>query len=170
MIQPSIVYRYLLSSILLSVVFGTVSCSLFKPSALHDATIQHPSEEKILFLVFRMTGDTLLHNTRLELLQTTITDGAFKQNKLEQPPSPNYLIIEVAANNKNSFKTFAEHPLVRRAEYDAGNELKSKIIHLSEGDFFVRLPIKGNNNKVKITEILESGRRTVLFNNPILSK
>lgn len=154
---------------LISSFTGTICCLLILQSCVSGKNHQLKTPEnderqdKTAFLIFAMQHDSLQRHNTVQLTGQTIVDGTFKINNTERPGAANYLKVEISNAEGEHYAAFAEHPLIRRVEYEEGNELVSKVVRLQEADFFVRVPIRGTSPMVKLTEYLESGQEKILL-------
>ena len=141
---------FLLLSILLT------SCVLTKRTESNKSNIQNDDNNAIVFLVLRISKDSVQGKNVIEFVSKTKSVGKIKNDYQSQVDSENYLTIDLYGQD-NLIKTIViAHPLYKRIEYIDGNALTSKSIELNKEEFFIRLQMKDNSNKIRISETLKN--------------
>lgn len=131
------------------------SCLGFKKSAPMREDENNKEGDKIVFLLFKMSFDSIQNKNTLTLLEQTSTNGKLKQALSVPENFENYLTLDVIEPSGKKTKIELPHPLFKQFEYEEAGKLISKSIQLKEDKFFVRLQLKGSN-KIKIYETIKS--------------
>jgi len=140
---------FLLLSILLT------SCGLTKRTESNRSNIQY-DDNAIVFVVLRISKDSVQGKNVIEFVSKTKTVGKIKNEYQSQVDSENFLTIDLYEQDKIIKTIVIAHPLYKRVEYLDGNALSSKSIELNKEEFFIRLQIKDNSNKIRISETLKN--------------
>lgn len=105
----------------------------------------HEALEKILFLHLKadVTGITMVDHI--------LAEGHLKKSKL---PTRSYgLAFQVIdRSEENQFAAIVENPLLKKYEYedpDRPGELKMKLVYLDEAEFWIRIPLSENMDRVE---------------------
>ena len=125
-------------------------------------TVQKEKDE-ILFLVLRISKDSVQKKNVIELVSQKKVEGTIKDNDQSSGEYENYMTIEYFRQNKLAKIIVLEHPLFKRMEYPENNVLISKSLDLHREEFFIRLQIKGISNQVRISETLKGNNRRELI-------
>jgi hypothetical protein len=136
------------------------SCTTTKTT---ESTIQNYNENSIYFLVFKISKDSLEEKSSIELVSTTKTIGKFKNDNLDHIDSDNFLTFELFEKDQLVKTIVLEHPLYKNVEYVEGNTFATKSIELNTEEFFVRIQMKGNSNKIKVSETLKDSIKKELL-------
>lgn len=122
-----------------------------------------PDTNKILFVVMRITRDSLSGKKVITVLSKTQTSGTIKKEYSDHADAENYLTVDLFDGEQIVTTITMEHPLYKQVEYaDSTNVLISKKIVLDKADFFIRLPIHGNASLIRISETLKNKARQEL--------
>ncbi len=140
---------FLLLSILLT------SCGLTKSTESNRSDIQYDNNA-IVFVILRIRKDSVEENNVIEFVSKTKIIGKIKNEYQSQVDSENFLTIDLYEQDKLIKTIVIAHPLYKNVEYLEGNSLVSKSIELNTEEFFIRLQIKDNSNKIKISETLKN--------------
>lgn len=140
--------------ILLSIIL--TSCSLSRRTESNENTIQNNDKNEIVFLVLKISEDSIQGKNVIEFVSKTKTAGTIKDYRQDHNDYGNYLTIDVYEQNKLINTIIIEHPLYKRVEYFDGNVLTSKSIELAEQDFFIRMQMTGKSTKIRIYETLKN--------------
>ncbi len=146
-VQTSIQMRIFL---LLPIVLA--SCMLTKS----NESIQQTDKSEIVFLVLRISKDSIQKKNVIEFVSKTKSEGKIKNDNQENLSYDNYLTIEVYEKDKRVNTIIMEHPLFKQVEYLDGNTLSSKSVVLDKQEFFIRLQIKGESAQIKVYETLKN--------------
>ena len=144
--------------ILLSIIL--TSCTSTKTT---ESSIPNSSENAIYFLVFKISKDSLQEKSSIELVSTTKSIGKFKNDNLDHIDSENYLTFDLYEQDQLINTILLEHPLYKNVEYVEGNTFATKSIELNTEEFFVRIQMKGNSNKIKVSETLKDSIKKELL-------
>lgn len=139
--------------ILISII---VTCSVLAAEKSHG----DEADEKILFL--HLNADS----TGITLLDHIVAEGYLKRSKL---PTRSYgLVFQVMdRSGENQFAAIVENPLLKKYEYedpDRPGELKMKLIYLDEAEFWIRIPLRENMERVEFG--LEDNRLSPTLTRP----
>jgi hypothetical protein len=128
-----------------------------------QTNIQNRDRDMIGFLVFKIGKDSVHGKNVIELVSKTISSGRIKNDFQAPTVFENYLIVEVFGKNKLANTIIIEHPLHKHVEYvdDRGN-LVTKFVDLDHAEFFVRLQLSGNSNRIRISETLKNAAKREL--------
>jgi hypothetical protein len=151
----------IIAILLLSILL--LSCSTARRIEPDQTNLQNRDQDLIGFLVFKIRKDSVRGKDVIELVSKTQSDGKIKGNSPASTDFEDYLTIEVFKQNKLINVTFIEHPLYKHVEYvDEQGNLSTKYIELDQAEFFVRLQMKGNSNKIRISETLKNAPKREL--------
>lgn len=124
-------------------------------SKLNQSEATQPKDE-IVFVVFRISHNTVKQKSNIEVLDLVKTDGTFKEDYDSDWDYGDFLTFEVIEKDKIVRHFTMEHPLYKRVEYDEDGEMKSKNLKLTQEDFFIRIQAKMPEIKLKIYETINS--------------
>ena len=120
-------------------------------------------EPAIVFLVFKISNDTLQGPSVIELISQTRNSGRIKEGHEQTEEFSDYLTIEISEPGQKNRVIQMEHPLHRRIEYvDEDGKLAMKEITQNKAEFFVRIQVHGKSAQVKVSEALKNGNRRAL--------
>ncbi len=140
----------LLLSILLT------SCGLTKRTENNTGNIQNEDNNSIVFLVLKISKDSIQKKNVIEFVSKTKSVGKIKNDYQGLIDSENYLTIDLYEQDKLIKTIVIPHPLYKSVEYLDGNTLTTKSIELNKEEFFIRLQMKDNSNKIRISETLKN--------------
>ncbi|MGV8964515.1 MAG: hypothetical protein ACOH2V_14200 [Candidatus Saccharimonadaceae bacterium] len=140
----------LLLSILLT------SCGLTKRAENNTGNIQNEDNNSIVFLVLKISKDSIQKKNVIEFVSKTKSVGKIKNDYQGLIDSENYLTIDLYEQDKLIKTIVIPHPLYKSVEYLDGNTLTTKSIELNKEEFFIRLQMKDNSNKIRISETLKN--------------
>lgn len=121
-----------------------------------NESIQQTDKSEIVFLVLRISKDSIQKKNVIEFVSKTKSEGKIKNDNQENLSYDNYLTIEVYEKDKRVNTIIMEHPLFKQVEYLDGNTLSSKSVVLDKQEFFIRLQIKGESAQIKVYETLKN--------------
>jgi len=111
----------------------------------------------IVFLVLRISKDSIQGKNVIEFVHKTKSLGKIKDNNNSHFNYENYLTIDVYQQDSIIHTMVIEHPLYKHVEYSGDNNiLVSKYIELNKEEFFIRLQMTGDSNKIRISETLNN--------------
>ena len=138
------------------------SCSLAKNSGSTNGSMQEINKSEIVFLVLRISKDSISGKNVIEFVSKTKSTGKIKNENNNHINYDNYLTIEIYERNKLINTMVMDHPLFKRVEFSKGDTLSSKNIELTKEEFFIRLQINNNSNTIKIIENLKNNIKNEL--------
>ena len=144
-----------------------VSCSSLPGVSTRAISQVQEMKPRIVFLMMRMTRDSLSGSNSVELVQKTIKDGSMKKQKNFEVQFGEYLSIEVLEEGLPPHIFSIDHPLVKHVEYDQNKELVAKEIRLDKSEFFVRLQVHKAAATVNIYEKTGNSARKKLLSIPL---
>jgi hypothetical protein len=149
--------------VMLLLVLFLTSCSLLRRMENDSGKIQAQRSDVILFLVFKISKDSVQNKNVIEPVSQDQSPGQIKA----EPDSPNefedYLTVEVFEQNRRANVIIVEHPLRKHIEYvDDHGMLASKLVELDQAEFFIRVQLTGNSAKIRISETLKNTVRREL--------
>lgn len=148
--------QFFIAIILLMVILE--SCRVTQTSN----TILDTNQSEIVFIVMKISRDSLKKQSNIQIINKIKTPGTFKNNDRSSVVNPNFLTMEVN-NNGNVVHTFVlEHPLYKVVEYSDGDKLMAKQLKLDEEEFYVRLQSNDASTELKIYETLSGVSKTLL--------
>lgn len=137
------------------------SCNLTKKTEINGSKINY-DDNAIVFVVLKIKKDSIQGVNVIETVSKTKSIGKLKNDFQDQIDSENYLTIDLFEQDKLIKTSFIAHPLYKHVEYFDGNDLISKSIELNQEEFFIRIQIKDNSNKIRISEKLKNTSSRVL--------
>lgn len=121
------------------------------------------NDDSIVFVVLKISKDSLQGKNVIELVSKTKTVGKIKNEYQSQADAENYLTIDLYEQGKLIKTIVISHPLYKKIEYLEGSSLTTKSIDLNSEDFFVRLQINDSkSNKIRISETLKHSAKKEL--------
>jgi hypothetical protein len=124
---------------------------------------QSLTEPAIVFLVFKISNDSVQGKTAIELISQTRSTGRIKEDHEQPEDFSDCLTLEVTEPGRKTQIIQMEHPLHRRIEYvDEHGVLAMKEITPNEAEFFVRIQVYGRSAQVKVSETLRNSKRNTL--------
>ncbi len=144
-----------------------VSCSSLPGVSTRAISQVQEVKPRIVFLMMRMTRDSLSGSNSVELVKKTIKEGGLKKQKSSEVQFGEYLSIEVLEEGLPPHTFSIDHPLVRHVEYDQNKELVAKEIRLDKSEFFVRLRVHKAAATVNIYEKTGNSARKKLLSIPL---
>jgi|GEM_PF-1817314 len=114
-------------------------------------------DENCAFYAFKLSRDTILNKTRAEITNVNVVNSKVRYVVDEEKSrGPYFLKIEILYPGNKTIEAFTEHPLYKRVEiYSESGEITSKLISLSQGEVFLRVPSFGNYKRITISEIVD---------------
>ena len=144
-----------------------VSCSSLPGVSTRSISQVQEMKPRIVFLMMRMTRDSLSGSNSVELVRKTIKDGALKKQKSSEVHFGEYLSIELLEEGMPPLTFSMDHPLVKHVEYDQNKELVAKEIRLDKSEFFIRLQLYKAAATVNIYENTGNSARKKLLSIPL---
>jgi len=145
---------FLFMSVILSIILS--SCSLARRMESGKSN-ENQDGDAILFLVFKISNDSVQGKNAIELMSKTQSSGKIKNEPQLPTDLKDFLTIEIFEQNKRINVIIVEHPLHKHIEYvDDHGMLATKYVELKQAEFFIRFQMKGNPNKIKIWETLQN--------------
>lgn len=142
---------------------ASVSCTSLHSGTSSGISAEQKPNPRIVFLMMRMTRDSLSGSSTVELAKKTVKEGLLKHQRSSWNPEREYLSIEVLEEGRQPFSFSMEHPLLKQVEYEKDKELVSKQIRLDKGEFFIRLQTHGAAAVVNLYEHSAKSARKKLF-------
>lgn len=139
------------------------ACSSMKKSDNKHVEISQKQEDKIVFLVFKISNDSANDNRTVSLINQIETDGVFKENPNKFTYFPNQLTVEFLEENQVVKTIYLDHPLFIKSEYNEGKEWKSKFVILQEAEFYFRFQKSQKETIIKIYEQLQEKEKTEIY-------
>jgi len=144
-----------------------VSCSSLPGVSTRAISPVQEMKPRIVFLMMRMTRNSLSGSNSLELVRKTIKEGALKKQKSSEVYFGEYLSIEVLEEGMPPLTFSMDHPLLKHVEYEQNKELVAKEIRLNKSEFFIRLQLYKAAATVNIYENTGNSARKKLLSIPI---
>ena len=144
-----------------------VSCSSLPGVSAGAISRVQEVKPRIVFLMMRMTRDSLSGSNSVELVRKTIKDGSMKKQKSSEVQFGEYLSIEVLEEGLPPHTFSIDHPLVKHVEYEQNKELVAREIRLDKSEFFVRLQVHKAAATVNIYENTWNSARKKLLSIPL---
>ena len=139
-----------------------ISCVATKGIGVDDSIILNKDTDKIVFLVLRISKDSLQGENLIEFVSLIKKDGKMKNEMQDKIDSENFLTLDLYEKNKLMRSITIEHPLFKQVEYEDDDVLTSKSVELDKTEFFVRLQVNGDLNRIRIWETLKNAPRKEL--------
>ena len=144
-----------------------ISCSSLPGVSARAIPPVQEMKPRIVFLMMRMTRDSLSGSNSVEMVKKTIKEGGLKKQKSSEVQFGEYLSIEVLEEGLPPHTFSIDHPLVRHVEYDQNKELVAREIRLDKSEFFVRLRVHKAAATVNIYEKTGNSARKKLLSIPL---
>lgn len=158
--EPAVVILFLLSLLL--------SCST-KYSKLPASKSSKAEEEKILFLAYEITRDSLSGKIAANILYQRIAEGSIKPGSTENAPfnTGNWTIT--AGNQKEPIETLVvENPLHQKLEYvGSDGTLQIKDVWLPRAELAIRMNYTRAMRTIDIAEISNDKNIRIIFSHAI---
>lgn len=148
---------------LLFILFVFVSCHAQKPAGKVETPVPVviAADNSILFLSFGIRKDSLLLQPEIKLISKMIGAGKMKGRPATVGSTPEFLTFFFYGSSGVLDSLVVDHPLHKHVEYtDENNTFSSRDITVEEAEFFIRIQLKGNPDKLKIFETLKEKERT----------
>lgn len=151
--------------ILFTFIIVVFSCGTSNQTIIEKPVPKYNNPNLILFLVLRISNDSINNKNIIEVVSHSKSSGKFKPNTDSNPEYENDLSFELFDQGKLISSTIIEHPLFKTVEFtDELNNLTKKIVKLNKKEFFVRLQMTNDSDNVRIFEKLKNGSKTELNN------
>jgi hypothetical protein len=122
-----------------------------------DQNKENLQADSIAIVSFNISRDTIINKTAILLIDKNITSGRLKPTGLHAEKGENYLLVYQYTGESLIDSQVIEHPLFHNVEYLANeNGFGIKEVKLDKADFFIRLQLKGPENKIVIFEKLKN--------------
>lgn len=129
----------------------------------HSEATRSSGEPAIVFLVFKISNDTVHEKSVIELISQTRNNGRIKEEHEQTEEFSDYLTLEISEPGQKNRVIQMEHPLHRRIEYvDEDGKLAMNEITPNEAEFFVRIQVHGKSAQVKVSETLKNAKKSAL--------
>jgi hypothetical protein len=155
------------SLMLIFLLLPFVSCSSLPGVSTRAISPMQKMKPRIVFLMMRMTRDSLSGSNSVELVRKTIKEGELKKQKSSEFHFGEYLSIEVLEEGMPPLTFSMDHPLVKHVEYEQNKELVAKEIRLNKSEFFIRLQLYKAAATVNIYENTGNSARKKLLSIPL---
>ena len=158
-------------SALILFILITASCSTTKPLPT-NLPEQKKEDATIVFVVFKIVNDSLLHERKIELVKKIESPGKIKLDNDVAHPCANYLDVNFYDDTDLVKSIRIEHPLYKRVEFTKeDNSLTSAMTRLPQAEFFLRVQLLPSHNyTVKISEVLAKQEATQIATIPLLTQ
>ena len=145
-----------------------LSCST-KYSKLPVSKTSKAEEEKILFIAYEITRDSVSGKIAASILYQRTADGSIKPGSLENAPfnAGNWAIT--VGNPKEPLQTLiVENPLHQKLEYvGSDGALQIKEVWLSRAELAIRMNYSKAMRTIDITEISSDKNNRIIFSHAI---
>ena len=148
-----------ISVCLLLLTMSGFSCSTSKANYAAEVSVK----DEIVFVVFKISRDTIRQKTSIQVLEKIKSDGTFKGDVVSNWTSGNFLTFEVYEKGKQIRNFTMEHPLYKGVEYAEDDIMISKQLSLTEEDFFIRIQTTTPDTKLKVYETLDGKGKNELI-------
>lgn len=132
------------------------SCTVARKMESDNSQVQQKDRDAILFLVFKISKDSVQDKKIIKLISNTESSGKLKPQAQLAADYENYLTIEVFEQKRLANTIIIEHPLYKNVEYvnDQGM-LETKHVELDQAEFFIRFLMTGTPTTIRISESLK---------------
>jgi len=144
-----------------------ISCSSLPGVSARAIPPVQEMKPRIVFLMMRMSRDSLSGSNSVELVKKTIKEGGLKKQKSSEVQFGEYLSIEVLEEGMPPHTFSIDHPLVKHVEYEQNKELVAREIRLYNSEFFVRLQLHKAAATINIYENTGNSARKKLLSIPL---
>ncbi len=135
------------------------ACKVSNPSVTVEPMLQN---DEIVFLLFKITNDTIQNKNAIILSGKSHSSGKLKKEPASNLTADNILSLSIYQQGSRTDSFVIKHPLYKRIEYLDGNELTAKSIKVNSDEFFIRFQQSDPHAIIKIYEKLWNQPQTTL--------